>query len=85
MIRFQRLPTEALHAFLDVLYERRGEYLRQVDEVLESLVCALLEGKRPVQPILFAETVRQLKQYPMDSDHFVEILKRLVSGVTVGA
>ena len=78
--RFRRLPEKLIGLFLDILYEYRGDFLRQIDDLLGPHVTNFVAGKRPLRPIAFDEiALCNMQSQPMDSDYFVRLCRVLVS------
>ena len=78
--RFRRLPEPLITVFLYILYEYRGDFLRQVDDLLGPYVADFVAGKRPVQPFAFGEnTMKKMQKQAMDSSYFLDLCNLLVS------
>ena len=80
--RFRRLPEPLIRIFLDVLYEYRGGFLKQVDDLLGPYVASFVAGKRPVRPIVFEKIgIKKMQRKAMDSDYFLGLCRLLVSAM----
>ena len=78
--RFRRLPEPLIRVFLDVLYEYRGGFLNQVDDLLGPYIADFVAGKRPVRTIALEEIeIRKIQRQAMDSDYFLGLCRLLVS------
>ena len=77
--RFRRLPEPLIRVFLDVLYEHRGGFLNQVDDLLGPYVVDFVAGKRPGRPIVLEEIeIKKMQRQAMDSDYFLGLCRLLV-------
>ena len=66
--RIERIPFRLFTIFLDVLYERRGNFLIRVSQLISEHVREILQGEKTGVRYTFETIDREcLRQEPLDS------------------
>ena len=83
MLKFyslRRLPVPLVQALMELLLERRGKFLRQINDMLGQPVADVVAGKRATWPWASkGVALTEMKKQPMDSDYFIQLSQCMAS------